>query len=160
MSIPTIKPEWRTSTVVSLCVSMREQQDYSAMPILADALQDADCDDAKLLEFLRAGDAGKIDAERAVACVMSQDGCVAVQWMDDYAGAIGGGHFSDYNSRQMTYEILIDGARRYIDSGERVLGGSELEGEIVPDSFWNYYEAITGRMVYHHYRQSFFSCSC
>jgi hypothetical protein len=38
-------PEWLTSTVVQLAEQMYGSRDFSAMPILADALQDAACDD-------------------------------------------------------------------------------------------------------------------
>lgn len=51
---PTFRPEWRTDTVLSLRKQMRaDPQQLAATPILADALQDAGCDDADLLEHLR-----------------------------------------------------------------------------------------------------------
>jgi hypothetical protein len=46
-------PNWRTSTVVSLARSMYESRDFSAMPILSDALQDAGCDHADILDHCR-----------------------------------------------------------------------------------------------------------
>ena len=46
-------PPWRTDTAVSLARQMYESRDYSAMPILADALQDAGCDDADALDHCR-----------------------------------------------------------------------------------------------------------
>ncbi len=46
-------PEWRTSTAVSLASQMYESRDFSTMPILADALQDAGCDDADILGHCR-----------------------------------------------------------------------------------------------------------
>ncbi|MBN9118131.1 MAG: hypothetical protein J0I06_03030 [Planctomycetes bacterium] len=42
-------PEWRTDTAVSLARQMYESRDFGAMPILADALQDAGCDNADIL---------------------------------------------------------------------------------------------------------------
>ena len=39
----TFSPEWRTDTAVSLAQQMYESRDFGAMPILADALQDAGC---------------------------------------------------------------------------------------------------------------------
>jgi hypothetical protein len=36
-------PEWRTATAVALAHQMYDSRDFSAMPILADALQDAGC---------------------------------------------------------------------------------------------------------------------
>jgi hypothetical protein len=47
-------PEWRTSTAVSLAQQMYESRDFSPMPILADALQDAGCDSGAVLDHCRA----------------------------------------------------------------------------------------------------------
>ena len=46
-------PEWRTDTAVSLAQQMYESRDFSAMPILADALQDAGCDNPDILDHCR-----------------------------------------------------------------------------------------------------------
>jgi hypothetical protein len=46
-------PSWLTSTVISLARQMYESRDFSAMPILADALQDAGCDNPDVLEHCR-----------------------------------------------------------------------------------------------------------
>ncbi len=43
-------PNWRTSTVVAIAKSMYESRDFSPMPILADALQDAGCEHADILD--------------------------------------------------------------------------------------------------------------
>jgi hypothetical protein len=44
---------WLTSTVVSLARQMYESRDFSAMPILADALMDAGCENAEVLDHCR-----------------------------------------------------------------------------------------------------------
>jgi hypothetical protein len=44
---------WRTDTVLSFAKQMYESRDFSAMPILADALQDAGCDNADILDHCR-----------------------------------------------------------------------------------------------------------
>ena len=49
----TLLPEWRTSTVIALASQMYESRDFSSMPILADALQDAGCDSAEVLDHCR-----------------------------------------------------------------------------------------------------------
>ncbi|VTR91873.1 Uncharacterized protein (Fragment) OS=uncultured bacterium PE=4 SV=1 [Gemmata massiliana] len=49
----TFSPSWRTSTAVTLAAQMYESRDFSAMPILADALQDAGCDSADVLDHCR-----------------------------------------------------------------------------------------------------------
>jgi hypothetical protein len=46
-------PEWRTDTALALARMMYESRDFSAMPILADALQDAGCDNADILDHCR-----------------------------------------------------------------------------------------------------------
>jgi hypothetical protein len=46
-------PPWRTDTAVSLARHMYNSRDFAAMPILADALQDAGCEDAELLAHCR-----------------------------------------------------------------------------------------------------------
>jgi hypothetical protein len=49
----TFSPAWRTDTAVALVRQMYEARDFSAMPILADALQDAGCDSDDILTHCR-----------------------------------------------------------------------------------------------------------
>jgi hypothetical protein len=49
----TFSPEWRTDTALALARQMYESRDFSAMPILADALQDAGCDNEDILDHCR-----------------------------------------------------------------------------------------------------------
>ncbi|WP_246523280.1 hypothetical protein [Gemmata palustris] len=51
-----ISSAWRTSTVVALAAQMYESREFGAMPILADAIQDAGCDSEDVLSHCR--DAG------------------------------------------------------------------------------------------------------
>jgi hypothetical protein len=46
-------PNWLTSTVAALAHQMYDSRDFSAMPILADALQDAGCDHPDILGHCR-----------------------------------------------------------------------------------------------------------
>jgi len=46
-------PSWRTSTAVAIARGMYDSRDFSAMPILADALQDAGCEHADILDHCR-----------------------------------------------------------------------------------------------------------
>ncbi|MFO0823648.1 MAG: hypothetical protein U0792_11120 [Gemmataceae bacterium] len=46
-------PEWRSDTAVSLAKHIYDSRDFSTMPILADALQDAGCDNAEILNHCR-----------------------------------------------------------------------------------------------------------
>jgi hypothetical protein len=45
--------KWRTDTAASLARQMYESREFSAMPILADALQDAGCDNEEVLSHCR-----------------------------------------------------------------------------------------------------------
>lgn len=51
---PRLEPDWRTSTVVALAQQMDSSGDFSAVPILADAIQDAGCYDEVMLDRCRA----------------------------------------------------------------------------------------------------------
>jgi hypothetical protein len=51
----TFSPDWRTDTALSLARQMYKSRDFSAMPILADALQDAGCDSEPILSHCRGG---------------------------------------------------------------------------------------------------------
>jgi hypothetical protein len=46
-------PTWRTSIAVTLARQMYESRDFAVMPILADALQDAGCDNDDVLSHCR-----------------------------------------------------------------------------------------------------------
>jgi hypothetical protein len=49
----TFDPAWRSDTAVSLARGMYDSRDFAAMPILADALQDAGCDRDDMLSHCR-----------------------------------------------------------------------------------------------------------
>jgi hypothetical protein len=46
-------PAWRTEAAIGLAGRMYESRDFSAMPILADALEEAGCDVADVLAHCR-----------------------------------------------------------------------------------------------------------
>ncbi len=48
-----VDPSWRTSTTTALAAQMYDSRDFSAMPILADALQDAGCENTDILDHCR-----------------------------------------------------------------------------------------------------------
>ena len=51
---------WRTDTALAIARGMYESRDFSAMPILADALQDAGCDNDDILTHCRDGGAAHV----------------------------------------------------------------------------------------------------
>jgi hypothetical protein len=50
---PTIDPSWRSETAVRLALQQYESRDFSLMPIMGDALQDAGCGDEHILNHCR-----------------------------------------------------------------------------------------------------------
>src|SRR5262249_18379904 len=52
----TLDPAWRSSTVTSLAQAIYEKRAFDRLPILADALEDAGCDNADVLGHSRGGD--------------------------------------------------------------------------------------------------------
>jgi hypothetical protein len=49
----SVDPRWLTSPVVDLARTMYDARDFAAMPILADALEEAGCDNADILAHCR-----------------------------------------------------------------------------------------------------------
>jgi hypothetical protein len=49
----TFDPEWRTTTALALAQGIYEERAFDRLPILADALQDAGCDNDDILNHLR-----------------------------------------------------------------------------------------------------------
>jgi hypothetical protein len=53
--IPLVwNPDWFTSTVRDIAAHIYANHEFSTMPILADALQDAGCEDEQILSHCRA----------------------------------------------------------------------------------------------------------
>ncbi len=48
-----LEPRWLTETVVALAAGIEADRAFDRMPILADALEDAGCDDRPMLDHLR-----------------------------------------------------------------------------------------------------------
>jgi hypothetical protein len=52
----TLDPSWLTSTVLALAQGIYDEKAFDRMPILADALQDAGCDNEDILNHCQGGD--------------------------------------------------------------------------------------------------------
>jgi hypothetical protein len=68
-----LSPEWRTSTALALARQMYESRDFSAMPILADALQDAGCDNDDVLNHCRDANATHVRGCWVVDLVLGKE---------------------------------------------------------------------------------------
>ncbi len=79
----------------------------------------------------------------------------AQKWIQDFAAGI-----------PLDYNTLMEGADDWVGSqkkgswGEYLSFGSLLDGESVPDEFWDHYEKVRNVKVEECHRGSFFSCSC
>ena len=58
------------------------------------------------------------------------------------------------------FELIIEAAHEYLDHDEYLCEGSRWDGHHLDKSFWDAFEAFTGRKVPKDDRGSFFSCSC
>lgn len=74
---------------------------------------------------------------------------VSRQWVYNFA-----------DSLSLDYDELMDAAKDYLDHGDYLVKGGDLEGEYVPDEFWDHYQIIKEEKVDENDRGSFFSCSC
>lgn len=165
---PTVRPEWRTNTVLELCRSMREAQDFGALPILADALQDADCPDEELLARLRQGPKGYAGDAALVACVMSEEGRASVEWLRSFPSGHDCPEFETlFNAATGNHRLNEDPDEKVAswgryqcsenDGGYLHFGSWDAHGEI-PEEFWDHVERVSGKAIRD--RPSSFSCSC
>lgn len=146
---------------------MRQSRDYSATPILADALEEAEFSDEEVLRQLR-GALEPWRAERSVALIYSEKTNAAVKRIEEIAVWLGPGAIEefgeDYGEKiPMSYERLMEAAGRWIDDQQLTTQhGWEAWRESFPDrarEFWEHYQIITGRKP-PEVDDSFFSCSC
>lgn len=99
----TINPAWRTADVVALCTGMRNERNYEALPILADALQDADCAAAELLDKLRDSTLELWEREMLVALVLSDETAAAVGWLREFTRRINHHDHDGYDEEKGVY---------------------------------------------------------
>lgn len=159
MSDPRINPDWRTDTVVGLCHAVRQTQDFSALPILADALQDAGCEDGDLLRELRGPTPPYFRSARLVALVLSDATAESLRWLEAVADEFPESLYGD----TIDYDSLMAAAKDHIETGEYLTEhGSQGWQDVLygrEKEFWRHYQAVTGARVPND-KASFFSCSC
>lgn len=168
-----MRPEWRTSTVVALCRRMLDARVYDALPVLADALQDAGCDDDQLLAACQDPDPTPIMAERLVNLVYSEETAGAVRWLEQFVRDI---NYPDYKDEgdevgtpsdtdPHTYEYVIQAGHQGVGEGAMYFG-SDAGAEFFydPDNrreFFRNWSLVTGVAVPEATQEGIsFSCAC
>lgn len=148
---------WRTDTVTQLCLAMRQTQDYSACPILADALQDAGFNDvadavsesARSLIVLLQTETRRFLLEAAVAQLYSDDGIEAVLWMMEFCAKVE----YDYETVLNAGRIVQAGGEPYKDKEGYTWEASEMmvadDGGVseTQREYWKHFRTITGLPV-------------
>ena len=135
-----------------LCEQMRKSRDYSALAILADALEDDGFPDAAALAEMRT-ELPLRRAERAVALLYSGATQEAVYWMEGFAAELSSGSRA---GRAYTYDELLGDADRFLATGEvNVNCGGDGDPYLAMDwastlharreEFWRNYELVTGQ---------------
>lgn len=162
---------WRTTTVVELCQAMRETKDYSAAGILADALEEAGCDDGDMVAMLRLChlQLDSIEAERLVALAYSEETAAAVRTIERFAEELGPRAFHEEgdgygNEKPTDYGRMYRVAERWTTDpdgwGYTVEHGSDnLRDDwnaLGFADFWEAYRVLTGKAG----EGNPFSCTC
>lgn len=168
---------WLTSTVFALCNGMRTRDDYSELPLLADALEEAGCDDAKLLDdFRHVGRLSHVMAQRQVCLILGGEYAESVAWLEQFTKTADCPYYEDTVSaaqgintraeeREDDFEIQgriydMSGYYRIENDGEYLhFGGRDAHSDIPPE-FWEHVARVTGKDIPQSQRATSFSCSC
>lgn len=161
-----MNPDWRTTVVQALCRRMLDSRSFDVLPILADALQDAGCEDEELLTPLRAEGLDPVHAERLVNLIYSEETAAAVHWLEQFAREIGDAEASEWDeyaedlpqdlresqiSDFYTYESLIRIGHEAAKGEEIVFGfaGADffMESEGNGREFFRHWSLVTGTPV-------------
>jgi hypothetical protein len=183
-----LDPRWLTSTVVDLAQTIYDLRAYESLPVLADALEDAGCDDRELIVYLRTRDEkwlqlldcfaafweGKYERPLQADDVlywlsrcsrMPKDVDQSLEMIKNWAVKIGSpGWYDDVETdrEDATPQRLVRWAAEYRRSGDYVHMGANMDYQDYWDrmeEFWRSYEDLTGEKV-EDATQSFFSCAC
>lgn len=151
--------EWRTGDVVAIARGMLQSKDFSALPILADALQDAGCTDEELLAGCRQPPELPVLAARTVNLIYSRETEEAVKCLDQFCA-----DFVDYGDQSfMRYERLLEGLQDYLDTGKSIFSSHD-HPDMTYDAerrrgMWESFEIVTGSIPSD--KEDFpFRCSC
>lgn len=140
-----MNPAWSTDEVRAVISAARNNRDASLYPIAADALEEADCDDEKLLTLFR-NPPGEVEISIACCGLLAGEYWDAVVWMDSFADKLSK---TEYQGEMIpTLESVIQMGINELDHGQSVFGDG-YDWEILMqdnlDDYWRNFEIITGR---------------
>jgi hypothetical protein len=112
---------------------MLDSREFDAMPILADALEDAGCVDEELLTLCKKPDLKPVQAERVVNLVYSEETAAAVRWLEQFVRDINYRDYKDEDDEVGTesdtdphsYEEIIETGRQGLDEGAMHFGSDD-----------------------------------
>ena len=161
-------PKWRTQNVLSICKEMKETRKYDALPILADALEEAGYEDKEVLEECRTQSnlsyqLQEFAHERLICLFTDDEKATAVRWIEKFAHRMG----QSYERLMLAADTWMDGEKDLEERGEgwndswtrddtESYKGIGIEEWKV---FWTHYEKIVEEEVKNK-EATFFTCSC
>jgi hypothetical protein len=158
-----MNPQWRTTTVLALCRRMLDTREFDALPILADALQDAGCSDDGLLAVCQDPDLKPVLAERVVNLVYSDETAAAVRWLERFARDIG---YEGDDPPTYTYEQVVEIGHEGVSSGHMYFWSDDgadffRDGDDNRREFFRNWSLVTGVAVPEEAQEKItFSCAC
>jgi hypothetical protein len=167
-----------------MCAALREARDYSALPVLADLLEEAGYADQAALAEMRRDDLPRWARERFVALAFSRESADAVAWIDALVAELDQGpptaeawEWTDRDGRvhsgvhehdgRMSYDRLLGAADDSVTFDDYLVehGGEHWRDTMYKDEwsygkFWAAWALVTGRDPPADPAQAFLSCSC
>ena len=155
--------EWRTPTVVALCLAMLNTRNFELLPILADALEDAGFHEDAVLNECRmpaTPTLRRVGAERIVNLIYSEETALAVVWMDKALREMNSEFGDSYD-----YETAIRWGHELSSRGEMYFNDTtptdSFRDRDWRAAFFHNWSIITGIAVRQEYVDSMsFRCAC
>ena len=170
-------PTWWTSTAAAIADGIDADRAYDRLPVLADSLEDAGCDNADVVGFLRAEhppDVKRFYRRVVEGHASPADIIEAVRWLTEFADDLIQPERSYDEARYQGHKDdplkwILDGCR------ERNLyfygydTPDELYSSANTDAMWGHYVTLTGddgptddedEIEPHRYNRVSFSCGC
>lgn len=134
------KDFWKTLEIVRMCEGMRESKDYSALPILADALEEAGFPDTKLSQKCRdyRDVYGLGLPSRVIGRVLGGDIQDSIDWLTDFA-----------SEAQMSFDAFMVAAQEFLRTGEMHYLSFDTPDRAYSETgeMWRHYNIVTGYEV-------------